>query len=183
MSLADEVRTVRQRVVARLNELEPLVREYEELLVLAGELGITPPGAGAAGAPGSRRAGTNGPARGAIANDPGPEGDQAAAEEAAADSGPGTADTPVEPSAASRPPIVRPPSPGRQRRRRSGTAAAGEPERDALVLETLRANPGATTAELASLLGVPATSLYRAVRELTSSGAIVKRGRGLYVAS
>ena len=40
MSLIDEARTVRQRVAARLRELEPLVREYEELRVVAAELGI-----------------------------------------------------------------------------------------------------------------------------------------------
>ena len=43
MSLADEVRTVRERVSARLAELEPLVREYDELLKLADELGIDVP--------------------------------------------------------------------------------------------------------------------------------------------
>lgn len=40
MSLADEARTLRERVVARLAELEPLVREYEELQRLAAEMGI-----------------------------------------------------------------------------------------------------------------------------------------------
>jgi transposase-like protein len=40
MSLIEEARTVRQRIVARLRELEPLVREYEELRQAAAELGI-----------------------------------------------------------------------------------------------------------------------------------------------
>jgi hypothetical protein len=40
MSLIEEVRTVRQRIVARLRELEPLVREYEELRRAAAEMGI-----------------------------------------------------------------------------------------------------------------------------------------------
>jgi hypothetical protein len=40
MSLIEEVRTVRQRIVARLRELEPLVREYEQLRRAAAEMGI-----------------------------------------------------------------------------------------------------------------------------------------------
>jgi hypothetical protein len=40
MSLIEEVRTVRERVAARLRELEPLVREYEELKRAATEMGI-----------------------------------------------------------------------------------------------------------------------------------------------
>lgn len=39
MSLADEVRTVKQRVAERLAELEPLAREYEDLGSKAGEAG------------------------------------------------------------------------------------------------------------------------------------------------
>jgi hypothetical protein len=40
MSLVDEARTVRQRIADRLAELEPLVREYEELRQLAAEMGV-----------------------------------------------------------------------------------------------------------------------------------------------
>jgi hypothetical protein len=40
MSLIDEARTVRDRILARLSELEPLVREYNELRQLAGEMGL-----------------------------------------------------------------------------------------------------------------------------------------------
>jgi hypothetical protein len=40
MSLVDEAREVRERIVARLRELEPLVREYEELKQAAREMGI-----------------------------------------------------------------------------------------------------------------------------------------------
>jgi DNA-binding transcriptional ArsR family regulator len=42
MSLADEAREMRERVSARLRELEPLVREYEELLKVAADMGIEP---------------------------------------------------------------------------------------------------------------------------------------------
>jgi uncharacterized membrane protein len=165
MSLADEVRTVRQRVAERLSELEPLVREYEELLELAGELGIAEPGSerpagagagsvasagrtgatarAATGQGNSRPRGRGGRRTGAVARSEAPRQQ------------PGQPDPVTEPG----------------------------PERDALVIEALRAKPGATIADLASILGVPPTSLYRPVRELTSSGAVVKRGRGLFADS
>ena len=54
-------------------------------------------------------------------------------------------------------------------------------ERDARVIDALRAHPGSTITDLASMLEVPPTSLYRPVRELTTSGEVVKRGRGLFV--
>ena len=41
MTLADEARTLRERVAARLAELEPLVREYQELQRVADEIGLT----------------------------------------------------------------------------------------------------------------------------------------------
>jgi DNA-binding transcriptional ArsR family regulator len=40
MSLAEEARNVRYRITERLRELEPLVREYEELKRVAAEMGI-----------------------------------------------------------------------------------------------------------------------------------------------
>jgi hypothetical protein len=40
MSLVDEARTVRDRIAARLRELEPLVREYDELMQVAAEMGL-----------------------------------------------------------------------------------------------------------------------------------------------
>jgi hypothetical protein len=40
MSLAEEARAVRERVAARLRELEPLVAEYNELRKVAAEMGI-----------------------------------------------------------------------------------------------------------------------------------------------
>jgi hypothetical protein len=130
MSLADEVRTVRQRVEARLRELEPLVREYDELRALASELGIDVP-------------------------------------------------EHTEPIVADAGAKHRGASSGSRGRRARGDAAS-DARRDERLLEAVRSNPGATAAELATILGVPATSLYRPIRDLTSSGSIVKRGRGLY---
>jgi hypothetical protein len=43
MSLVDEARAVRERIAARLRELEPLVHEYQELQQLAAEMGLGDP--------------------------------------------------------------------------------------------------------------------------------------------
>jgi hypothetical protein len=143
MSLVDEARTLRERVAARLAELEPLVREYEELQRLAAEIGLA----------------ASTPAR--------------SSPDEPADAPATAADTDQRPARA---------APRRQTRRgqrRVGAAAA----RDARVLEAVAANPGTTVAEIASVLEVDAVSLYRPVRDLASTGKVVKRGRGLYPAS
>jgi hypothetical protein len=122
MSLVDEARTVRQRIVDRIHELEPLVHEYEELKLLAAEMGI----------------------------DEALEGtDQL----------------------------------HNARRRRSARVAHDEStgELRELVLRAVEADPGKTIAEYGDMLGVASTSLYRPVRELTSSGELVKRARQLFL--
>ena len=56
MSLVDEARTVRERIVSRLRELAPLVREYNELRAVAVEMGLEVPSDEAAPAgPAGRR--------------------------------------------------------------------------------------------------------------------------------
>lgn len=114
MPLIDEVRSFRQRVAERLNELEPLVREYNELKRVAAEIGL-------------------GDAAGDTAAEPGEDGG------------------------------------------RSGGVADR-------VLDAVRADPGKTVADYAAILGVPATTLYRPVRELTTDGVLVKRARHLFPA-
>jgi hypothetical protein len=117
MSLADEARAVRQRVASRLRELEPLVREYEDLKRLAAEMGVdeTPRGGGQRSAPGSRQ--------------------------------------------------------------RAGGDPVGE-----RVLSAVRSDPGKTVADYAKAMDMPATALYRPVRELAATGVIVKRARQLFPA-
>ena len=149
MSLADEARTLRERVAARLAELEPLVREYEELQRVAADIGLgqaTPKAAAITGAD---------------------SGD--------ADSAPAARDNEQQRPTRSAPRK-------RQPRRRQARATASA-ERDARVLDAVAAHPGATVAEISSVLGVDAVSLYRPVRDLASAGKIVKRGRGLFPAS
>ena len=111
MSLIDEARAVRERIAARLRELEPLVREYNELQQLAAQMGVgedktdsaSPPSgvelrASPAGPPTSRRspAGRGGAARGSTrrrrgggARPHGEGGDLAARVLAAAQADPG----------------------------------------------------------------------------------------------
>lgn len=117
MSLADEARAVRQRIAARLRELEPLAREYEDLKRVASEMGL--------------------------------------------DEAP------------------------RPARRSSGSAPRSQPPGGQLagrVLDAVRGDPGKTVAEYAKSLGVPPTSLYRPVRDLTGAGVVVKRARQLFPA-
>jgi hypothetical protein len=71
----------------------------------------------------------------------------------------------------------------RRQARRGQSRVAAAAERDARLLEAVSANPGATVAEVATALGVDAVSLYRPVRDLASTGQVVKRGRGLFPAS
>jgi hypothetical protein len=130
MSLADELRSVHNRALARLRELEPLVAEYEELKRLVDRMGL----AGEAPAPR-------------------PEAPPAAA-------------APSAPAAAL--PAARP---------RTEADA-----REARVVEVVRAEPGLTVAQIGERMGQAPTSLYRVVRNLTSAGTLVKRGRALFPA-
>ena len=167
MSLADEVRTVRERVAARLSELEPLVQEYDELVKLADELGIETPG----------RRRSRSPARAARG-----EARDTAGANAASDKSGTAATAAAAPRRSSRQAGSPPRSkPVRQRQRETPGETETGAERDARVIEALRGHPGSTITDLASMLEVPPTSLYRPVRELTTSGVVVKRGRGLFV--
>ena len=64
MSLVDEVRSFRERVAQRMDELEPLVREYNELKQIAAEIGLDNAGGTAAAlvAPDERAAAMTPPA-------------------------------------------------------------------------------------------------------------------------
>jgi hypothetical protein len=142
MSLIEEARTVRERIAERLHELEPLVREYEELKRVAAEMGIDD--AEVASAPTTVARNTSGSSGRVRAR---------AAGRGRARSGP-TAPTPAP--------------------------AAHSGELGERVFEAVRADPGHTIAEYARVLQVAPPALYRPVRELTNSGAIVKRARELF---
>lgn len=140
MSLIDEARTVRQRIARRLRELEPLVREYEELRKVAVEMGIED---------------------GEAASIPAEESQTKSRGSGRARAGDGR---------------------GRGRRVTAVPMPPVEPigELGDRVLEAVRADPGHTIAEYARVLQVAPPALYRPVRELTNSGAIIKRARELF---
>jgi len=81
----DEARTVRERILARLRELEPLVEEYNELKEVAAEMGLELP-AGAGGGPAQGRRRTSGAGR--RRNAPARRRSRAAADRAATEGGP-----------------------------------------------------------------------------------------------
>jgi hypothetical protein len=148
MSLADEVQSVRQRVAARLAELEPLAREYEQLTRLAGELGL----------PAAVSQGTN-------------------------DHQPAAPRRAKPPGRATLPASRRTKVAARRRAQSTPSSSARHAGAGALrerVLQAVRSSPGVSVAEIAALLGIEATKLYRPVRELTSEGALIKRARALF---
>lgn len=142
MSLVDEARAVRERIAARLRELEPLVAEYNELQKVAAEMGVQ-------------------------------------------------AHEPISAAAVTSEEPRQRPTPGTERPRRTTSAAKAVPpvasgnannELAQRVLEVVRKQPGKTVAEYAELLALSPAALYRPVRELTTAGAVVKRGRQLFPA-
>jgi hypothetical protein len=142
MSLAEEARTLRRRIAERLAELEPLVREYEQLCEVAKELGLEP------------------------------------SDYATAATG-GAAEALDVPDALE--PVQAKPRTSRARPRRRPVRPR-PPAHDHMpqLLEVVRENPGSTVAEIASIMDVSPTSLYRPIRDLTGAGEIVKRGRALF---
>lgn len=163
MSLVEEARAVRERIAARLRELEPLVREYNELRQAAAEMGIETPGA-----PSVTATPRFSPGEGGM-------GPQRA--EGAQGTGVPARDEPVAPAAqeAAAPAAEEVAAPEAAARESGG-------EIGARVLDAVRAQPGMTVAAYARVLNLPPASLYRPVRELTNRGAIVKRARQLFPA-
>jgi hypothetical protein len=163
----DEARTVRQRILTRLQELEPLVEEYNELKQIAGEMGLerrTGEGGGSGGGSAQGRARTSGAGRRRSAAARGKSRPQAGRAAAA------------ERGAASETAAPETGAPGSAER---GGAGAASPVAER-VLEAVRMEPGKTVGDYAEILGVAATTLYRPVRELTNDGLLVKRARQLF---
>jgi transposase-like protein len=154
MSLLDQVRDLERQVVSRLRELQPLVREYEQLRQAAERLGIryAPHSDGASGQPrqASRRRRPS----------------QASARRASTRGG-----RAARTASRSRP-ATRQPSPRR-------TSASAD-QREQQVLQTVDEHPGSTVAEIGQRLGVAPSGLYRVVRRLTESGRLRKEGTQLH---
>ncbi len=177
MSLVDEARAVRERIAARLQELEPLVAEYHELQKIAAEMGLQGDELLAA-------------STAAHVDEPLPASTAAPADEPIAASPAAHGDEPVPaPRAAPEQESEQAAAIARARRARSRAQdAATQASSDAddlivvRVLEAVRAHPGKTVAEYAELLKLAPGTLYRPVRELTTEGALVKRARQLFAA-
>ena len=168
MSLAEEAREVRQRIADRLAELEPLVREYNELVKLAGEMGVEQQPVGVEQQPLGVEQQPVWVEQRPVGLDQQQEGAPSA----------GTAGRPASSSARAR---RRGGSRANARGSRAATGRAGD-DIAALVLEAVRAEPGKTVADYAEGLNMNATALYRPVRNLTDQGVLVKRARQLFPA-
>jgi hypothetical protein len=167
MSVLDQVRGLERQVVSRLRELEPLMREYEQLRGAAQRLGVKySPRSSKAEAepppPARRRAGGRQAAAGATA---GPGAGKAATTRAT------RAATKTGPSR---------PSPATRQRARRQRAATSPGHRQADVLRLVGEHPGIKVSELGTRLGVDPTGLYRVARRLTEEGRIRKQGAQLY---
>lgn len=170
MSVLDQLRDFERQVVSRLRELEPLVREYEQLRVAAERLGVSyqpraDTGDGDRPRPRRRRSAKNAGTRSNTR-------------------APSSADTSVDRGRRAAKPAARSAKAGGRSRaavRRRSAAAPGQRQQQMLAL--VREHPGITVAEIALQFGIDATGLYRVVHRLTKAGEVQKDGRRLYPAS
>ncbi len=155
MSVLDDLRRAQDQIVARLQELEPMVSEYQELRQVADRLGlpVEGPAAAQAAAPAAASA---------------PE------EPAAADAGTAAPKRPSRRRRAQKPAA-------RPARRQPGGSRG--PSREEQLLSLIAENPGITVTAAGKLLGVDPTGLYRPVRKLVADGRIDKQGAALHPAA
>jgi hypothetical protein len=148
-TFTDDLKSLEDRVVARIRQLRPALREMDELREVAKRLGIDPDAiddpAGASERRGGRRSNAGTPRR-------------RARSDAATRSGDSSATAGRRPS--------------RRTRASSGTRAQQ-------VTTLVRERPGITVAELGAALDVDPTSLYRVVHQLEADGTVRKEGRAL----
>src|SRR4051794_10273370 len=176
MSLLDQARRLERQVKDRLRELEPLVREYEQLRKLAERLGLKDaarePAAGGAAQPAETTGRANAKARA-----PKRAARGAAKPTARSASRPRSAGAPARAGATARtakPRAARAPRAGAERPR------AGQRQDD--VLRLVADRPGITVREIGEQLGVDPTGLYRVVNQLVDQGRVRKDGARLHPA-
>jgi hypothetical protein len=170
VSVLDELRRAQEQVVARLQELEPLVSEYQELRQEADRLGL-PVTAGQGSPP-------------QVDEAPSPTTADAAPAEADAT---GADATPADATPARRPGGRRRSKGqgGRAPKRQPGGSRGGGSRgggREAQLLELIAAQPGITVTAAGKQLGVDPTGLYRPVRKLVADGKVDKQGPALHLA-
>src|SRR4051794_36742142 len=188
MSLLDQVHELEGQLVERLNELEPLIGEYNQLRELAERLGVsyTPP----AGDTGAAAAVPRGTARKSARRRSAakPRGAKRTSTKRAAKPTSPTrpAGTTSTRSARATPAKATPPTSSAAKptaRRGSARKAAGTRpgQRSGDVLRVVGEQPGIRVREIGERLGVDATGLYRVANKLTAEGRLRKDGTKLYV--
>jgi hypothetical protein len=166
MSVIDDLRSAQQQALTRLNELEPLVAEYEELRREVTRLGLTDATFTDSAAVPAR---ANGPAAS--------RAEQRRANRRRATSGNGAGATQLTPGAST------PATTAAPRVRRSHPKRSRSSSRVDDITRLVAQQPGVTVAELGRMLGVEATSLYRPVRRLISERRLRKDGTTLHPAT
>jgi hypothetical protein len=165
VSVIDDLRSAQQQALTRLNELKPLVDEYEELRREVKRLGLTD-AALTNGGGASKRAKTDGsPAR-----------RPAARRSTTAANGAGVTEARRQ---ASKPTTTAAPSARRSKPQRSPSRPRSSARVDDIA-RLVAQQPGVTVAEIGRSLGVDPTSLYRPVRRLISEGQVRKDGPALH---
>lgn len=168
MSVIDDLRSAQQQALTRLNELKPLVDEYEELRREVKRLGLTD-AALTNGGGASKRAKTGAaPARRPAAR-------RTARRSTTAASGGGVTETrrQVSKPTTTAAPSARTSKPQRSRSRSGSSTRVDD------IARLVAQQPGVTVAEIGRSLGVDPTSLYRPVRRLISEGRLRKDGPAL----
>jgi hypothetical protein len=161
LSVIDDLRSAQQQAFARLDELKPLVAEYEELRQEIERLGLTnttaPKSVAARDATKTpRRSRSKKPAR-----------DRANSSTPAASAATSTG-KPASATAAKRTPKT------------TRTGGSRSTTRADDINRLVTQQPGITVADLGRSLGVDATSLYTPVRRLVSDGRLRKEGTALH---
>jgi hypothetical protein len=169
MSVLDQFRSAEQRVAERLRELKPLVEEYRELEQVAQRLGL------------DIDEDSTAPARQRPAS-PRRSHERRRSANAKPRSGTSTREERGGAAAAKRPAATTPVGGAPASRRsgdggRPGSNRASRRRED--VLRLVNERPGITVSQIANVLGVDPTGLYRPVRKLEQDGAISKRGAAL----
>jgi len=148
-TFTNDLKSLEDRVVARIRQLRPALQEMDELREVAKRLGIDPDAVDDAPRAPARRGARRSNARTSRRR---PRSDAATrSRDNSATAG----------------------------RRPSGTARASSGTRAQQVATLVRERPGITVAELGAALGVDPTSLYRVVHQLEADGAVRKEGRAL----
>jgi hypothetical protein len=170
VSVIDDLRSAQQQALTRLNELKPLVEEYEELRREVKRLGLTEAAltnGGGATKPAKKPAAS--PAKRPAAR-------RTARRSTTSANGAEVTEVRRE---TSKPTTTAAPSAGRSKPQRS----PGRPHSSTRVDDIARLvaqQPGVTVAEIGRSLDVDATSLYRPLRRLISEGRLRKDGPALH---